>query len=238
MIMKLINDLEQTQIKKVPALRPGDTVRVHTKIVEGNKERIQIFEGVILKVSGSGTRTAFTVRKISYGVGVERIFLLHSPKIAKIQVVKRAKVRQAYLTYLRNLRGKKAKLTEKKFDALVVNIKEEELKPEDLAPPTIEETEEEVDKEITELNAEEIVDADGGDDVSIEDIAKEEDKEPKPDLEDGEDEQEMAAVETQEGLDKAAQDIEKGKSTEGEQAEENIEQIDENASKGESDTKK
>ena len=95
---------------------------------------------MVLRVKGTGISSTFTVRKISYGVGVERTFLLHSPKIAKIQIVKRAKVRRAYLTYLRNLRGKSAKLRDKQFDSLAVNVKQEDLKPEELAPPMITKT--------------------------------------------------------------------------------------------------
>jgi len=221
--MKLVNDLEQPYIKKVPDLKPGDTVRVHTKIVEGNKERVQIFEGVILKVSGGGIKASFTVRKISYGVGVERVFLLHSPKIVKIQIVKRAKVRKAYLTYLRKLRGKKAKLTEKQFDSLAVNIKEEELKPEDLAPPAKEE-DTETDKEITELDVEEQEEV--SEDASTEDIAEEELKDLAPNLENGVDEQEIAAVEAEEGVAKAETDLERGVGKEGELAEKIVEDAD------------
>ena len=106
--MKLIETLHQNQIKNVPDLKPGDTVRVHTKIIEGSKERIQIFEGVVIRVKGSGIGQTFTVRKLSYGIGVERTFLIQSPKVAKIEIKKRAKVRRAYLTYLRGLRGKAA----------------------------------------------------------------------------------------------------------------------------------
>jgi large subunit ribosomal protein L19 len=225
--MKQIYDLEKTQTRKVPALRPGDTVRVHTKIVEGNKERIQIFEGVVLKITGTGLRATFTVRKISYGVGVERVFLLHSPKIAKIQVVKRAKVRQAYLTYLRNLRGKKAKLTEKQFDSLAVNVKEEELKREDLAPPAKEEEPDKVtDEEITELDADELADAESSGDVSTEEIAEQELKEDDSDSQALEvDEQEAAATEAEMGIEQAQEDLEKGKTHEGRQAEKNAEEI-------------
>jgi large subunit ribosomal protein L19 len=150
--MKQIDALNEKQLKKVPELKSGDTVRVHTKIIEGNKERIQVFEGVVIKVKGSGINQTFTVRKISYGVGVERTFLIHSPRVSKVEVVKRARVRKAYLTYLRGLRGKAAKLRDKQFDSLTVNVKEEELKPEDLAPPAAEEPS---DEEITELSTDE-----------------------------------------------------------------------------------
>ena len=93
---------------------PGDTVKVHTKVVEGDSERIQIFDGVVIARRGSGVSETFTVRKISYGVGVERVFPVHSPRIEKIEVVKSGKVRRAKLYYLRNLQGKAARLQEVK----------------------------------------------------------------------------------------------------------------------------
>lgn len=93
---------------------PGDTVKVHTKVVEGDSERIQIFDGVVIARRGSGVSETFTVRKISYGVGVERVFPIHSPRIEKIEVVKSGKVRRAKLYYLRNLQGKAARLQEVK----------------------------------------------------------------------------------------------------------------------------
>ncbi|HYA34531.1 MAG TPA: 50S ribosomal protein L19 [Candidatus Binataceae bacterium] len=94
----------------IPEFRVGDTVRVHVKVVEGEKERIQAFEGVVIKINRGGIRTAFTVRKVSYGVGVERIFPLHSPRIDKIQVLTRGKVRRAKLYYIRERSGKAARL--------------------------------------------------------------------------------------------------------------------------------
>jgi large subunit ribosomal protein L19 len=213
--METLDKINKAQLKKVPALRPGDTVQVHAKIIEGSKERIQIFEGVVLRVKGTGISSTFTVRKISYGVGVERTFLLHSPKIAKIQIVKRAKVRRAYLTYLRNLRGKSAKLRDKQFDSLAVNVKQEDLKPEELAPPMIDE-----DAEITELTNEavDIKEAD----TLIEGVLDQGINEPTPALE--EDETELPEVEVEEGLEKAEEDLEKGVSEEGENAEENTEE--------------
>lgn len=96
----------------IPDFGPGDTVRVHVKVREGDKERIQVFEGVVLGKRGGGIRETFTVRKVSYGVGVERVFPVHSPNIDKIEVVRHAKVRRAKLYYLRNLKGKAARLTE------------------------------------------------------------------------------------------------------------------------------
>ncbi|WP_029330849.1 MULTISPECIES: 50S ribosomal protein L19 [Exiguobacterium] len=110
---QLFREITQEQIKSdVPSFRPGDTVRVHVKVVEGTRERIQLFEGVVIKRHGGGISETFTVRKISYGVGVERAFPLHSPRVAQIEVVRYGKVRRAKLYYLRNLRGKAARIKE------------------------------------------------------------------------------------------------------------------------------
>lgn len=98
--------------KEMPELRPGYNVRVHTKVKEGDKERIQVFEGVVIALKHDGIRTSFTVRKVSYGVGVEKVFPLYSPVIDKIEVVSKGKVRRAKLYYLRNLRGKAARIKE------------------------------------------------------------------------------------------------------------------------------
>jgi large subunit ribosomal protein L19 len=98
----------------VPSFGPGDTLKVHVRVVEGNKERVQVFQGVVIRRQGSGTRETFTVRKVSYGVGVERTFPLHSPTIAKIEVVTRGDVRRAKLYYLRDRVGKAAKIKEKR----------------------------------------------------------------------------------------------------------------------------
>ena len=109
--MNILSQIEAEQSKKeIPALRPGETVRVHVKVVEGEKERTQIFEGIVIALSGQGNRATFTVRKISYGVGVERIFPLHSPRIDEVDVVWRGKVRRAKLYYLRERSGKAARL--------------------------------------------------------------------------------------------------------------------------------
>jgi large subunit ribosomal protein L19 len=107
--------LDQELLKtEVPALRPGDTVRVHVKVVEGNRERIQVFEGIVIGLRGSGSKQAFTVRRIAHGVGVERSFLLHSPRIEKIDVLRHGKVRRAKLYYLRGRVGKGARIQEKR----------------------------------------------------------------------------------------------------------------------------
>ncbi|KAA6452883.1 50S ribosomal protein L19 [Bacillus swezeyi] len=112
-MQKLIQDITKEQLRTdLPEFRPGDTLRVHVKVVEGNRERIQVFEGVVIKRRGGGISETFTVRKISYGVGVERTFPLHTPKIAKIEVVRHGKVRRAKLYYLRDLRGKAARIKE------------------------------------------------------------------------------------------------------------------------------
>jgi len=109
--MNTVGQLEAQQVKQEPpVLRPGETVRVHVKVVEGEKERTQIFEGIVIGLSGSGSRAMFTVRKISYGVGVERIFPIHSPRIDKVEVVARGRVRRAKLYYLRERSGKAARL--------------------------------------------------------------------------------------------------------------------------------
>jgi large subunit ribosomal protein L19 len=97
-----------------PDFRPGDTLKVHVRVVEGSRERIQIFQGVVIRRQGGGVRETFTVRKVSFGVGVERTFPVHTPIIAKIDVVTRGDVRRAKLYYLRDLRGKKAKIKEKR----------------------------------------------------------------------------------------------------------------------------
>ena len=113
--MNIIETLEKEQLRSdIPAFGPGDTLRVHAKIVEGNRERIQVFEGVVIGRQGTGVRETFTVRRISYGIGVERLFPVHSPRIAKIEVVSRGVVRRAKLYYLRNLTGKAARIKEKR----------------------------------------------------------------------------------------------------------------------------
>ena len=112
---KLITEFDQATLRSdVPAFRPGDSVRVHVKVVEGNRSRIQVFAGVVISRAGDGVREAFTVRKVSFGVGVERTFPLHSPIIDKIEVERRGDVRRAKLYYLRGLRGKAAKIKEKR----------------------------------------------------------------------------------------------------------------------------
>lgn len=111
--MNLIEALEKEQLRDdIPQFRPGDTLRLDVKVVEGSKERIQQFEGVCIRRQNSGIRETFTLRRMSYGVGVERTFPVHSPKLAKIQVVRRGKVRRAKLYYLREKTGKAARIKE------------------------------------------------------------------------------------------------------------------------------
>jgi len=111
----VIADLGSAQKRTdIPAFRAGDTVKVHVKVVEGNRSRVQIFQGVVIRIQGSGIGRTFTVRKVSFGVGVERTFPLHSPIFEQIEVVTRGDVRRAKLYYLRNLRGKAAKIKERR----------------------------------------------------------------------------------------------------------------------------
>ena len=113
--MNIISVLEQEQLRDdIPAFRPGDTVKVHVKVVEGNRERVQVFEGVVIGRQNGGVRETFTVRRVSYGVGVERTFLVHSPRLAKIEVVRHGIVRRAKLHYPRGLTGKAARIRERR----------------------------------------------------------------------------------------------------------------------------
>lgn len=112
----VIREIEREYLRDdIPAFRPGDTVRVNVKVVEGNRERVQAFEGVVIKRQGSGVNETFTVRRVSYGVGVERTFPVHSPRLASIEVVRRGVVRRAKLYYLRERTGKAARIRERRF---------------------------------------------------------------------------------------------------------------------------
>jgi large subunit ribosomal protein L19 len=113
--MNSLDALDAASLRSdIPDFRPGDTLKVHVRVVEGSRERIQVFQGVVIRRSGGGIRETFTVRKVSFGVGVERTFPVHTPIIAKIEVVTRGDVRRAKLYYLRDLRGKAAKIKEKR----------------------------------------------------------------------------------------------------------------------------
>ena len=139
--MDIIKSIEHEQLKsKIPDLKIGNTVKVHVRIKEGNKERIQVFEGIIIKVQGAGVNKTFTVRKISYGVGVEKTFLIHSPLVEKVEVVRVGKARRAKLFYLRDRIGKAAK-TKEQLGARVEN-KEIVVKGEEIEVPVEGEVEE------------------------------------------------------------------------------------------------
>ena len=113
--MHTLDSLDAASLRSdIPEFRPGDTLKVHVRVIEGNKSRVQIFQGVVIRRSGGGVRETFTVRKVSYGVGVERTFPVHSPVIEQIDVVTRGAVRRAKLYYLRDLRGKAAKIKERR----------------------------------------------------------------------------------------------------------------------------
>ncbi len=113
--MNTLDALDAEQLRSdIPAFRPGDTLKVHVKVIEGSRSRVQVFQGVVIRRHGAGSRETFTVRKVSFGVGVERTFPVHSPNLEKIEVATRGDVRRAKLYYLRDLRGKAAKIKEKR----------------------------------------------------------------------------------------------------------------------------
>ena len=116
--MQTLDSVDAKSLKSdIPNYRPGDTVKVHVKVVEGNRSRIQVFQGVVIRRQGGGVRESFTVRKVSFGVGVERTFPVHTPIVEKIEIVTRGDVRRAKLYYVRDLRGKAAKIKEKRDNA-------------------------------------------------------------------------------------------------------------------------
>jgi large subunit ribosomal protein L19 len=163
----IIESIERRQTKRVPAFSPGDRVRVHFQVIEGNRRRTQVFEGVVLKRQGSGARETFTVRKQSFGVGVERTFPVHSPKVERLEVVARGDVRRAKLYYLRGRVGKRARVAERRWgieDELVVA--EEEAEAVDERGETVTEAEaiepEEAEPEEAEEEAAKDEDADEG----------------------------------------------------------------------------
>ncbi len=151
--MDIIKSIEHEQLKnKIPELKVGNTVKVHVRIKEGNKERIQVFEGIIIKVQGGGVNKTFTVRKISYGVGVEKTFLVHSPLVEKVELVRVGKARRARLFYLRDRVGKAAKTKEQvgaRIEDREITIKEDLVEE-----PTVEETPVENTTKAEEANAE------------------------------------------------------------------------------------
>ena len=147
--MDIIKSIEHEQLKnKIPELKVGNTVKVHVRIKEGNKERIQVFEGIIIKVQGGGVNQTFTVRKTSYGVGVEKTFLIHSPLVEKVELVRVGKARRARLFYLRDRVGKAAK-TKEMVGARIEN-REIAIKEDLVEEPVVEEVKEEVKSEVVE----------------------------------------------------------------------------------------
>ena len=157
--MDIIKSIEHEQLKdKVPVLEVGNTVRVHAKIKEGNRERIQVFEGIIIKKQGGGLNETFTVRKISYGVGVEKTFLLHSPMVEKVEVVRVGKARRAKLYYLRDRVGKAARTKEKvgaRIETKEITIKEA-ITEEAVVPEATETVEEVKEAPVENVQAEEV----------------------------------------------------------------------------------
>jgi large subunit ribosomal protein L19 len=142
--MNVIQQLEkEQQKKKAPALRAGDTVRVHAKVVEGTRERIQVFEGTVIRVTGGGLRQNFTVRRVTHGVGVERTFMIHSPRIDKIDVLRHGDVRQGRLYYLRGKVGREARIRERRRLVTATEVEGEAAtnEPEDVEQDAAEEPE-------------------------------------------------------------------------------------------------
>lgn len=164
--MDIIKSIEHEQLKnKVPVLTVGNTVKVYVKIKEGNRERIQVFEGIIIKKQGGGVNESFTVRKISYGVGVEKTFLVHSPMVEKVEVVRVGKARRARLFYLRDRVGKASKTKEKigaRIEDKEITLKEDMVEEVATAPEeapaieTVETTTQEVVDTVKEENVEEV----------------------------------------------------------------------------------
>ena len=156
--MDIIKSIEHEQMKnKIPALKVGDTVKVHQRIKEGNRERIQVFEGIIIKKQGGGVNATFTVRRVAYGVGVEKTFLIHSPMVEKVELVRVGKARRAKLYYLRDRVGKAAK-TKEQIGARIED-REITVKEEFVEEPVAEEVVETPVEEVVETPAEEVKEA-------------------------------------------------------------------------------
>lgn len=196
--------IQKPQLKaKIVQVQPGDTVRVHQIIREGAKTRTQVFEGLVIRYRKPNDGNAYlTVRKIASGVGVEKSWFVHSPNVEKIEVVRRAKVRRAFLSYMRGLRGKKARLLEQEFDKTAANDVDHRTAGE-IAAAEAEEAAAAADAQSA--------DSEEGVVESTEDLAKEENKQAAADdaQVDSDNEQDLAAAETQEGLDKADKEDDK-----------------------------
>src|SRR3954465_12801101 len=172
---QIIENLERAQLRRVPAFQPGDRVRVHFQVVEGTRRRTQVFEGVVIRRQGNGARETFTVRKLSFGVGVERTFPVHSPKIEKIEIAARGDVRRAKLYYLRGRVGRAARVRERRFDpaaAAELQAQEAALAEQDTAPVLADDRVE--GEEITPAEAQEVA---AGAETAAEPVAQ---PEPEP----------------------------------------------------------
>jgi large subunit ribosomal protein L19 len=167
----VIDNLERAQLRQVPAFRAGDRVRVHFQVVEGTRRRTQVFEGTVLKRQGSGARETFTVRKQSFGVGVERTFPLHSPKIERIEIASRGDVRRAKLYYLRERVGRRARVRERRYTA-------EEVEEGVMPPPDAEPTPEEMAD--VEAAADEVAEEEAAAEAETPDPSPEETPDPRP----------------------------------------------------------
>jgi large subunit ribosomal protein L19 len=155
----ILESIRQQQLKdNLPDIRPGDTVRVHVRVVEGNRERIQIFEGAVIKVARSGPDRNITVRRIAHNVGVERTFLVHSPRVEKIEVTRKGDVRRARLYYLRQRVGKATRIKEKRFDASRARQIEQEAVVQAVTAEVVEPSVLESEGEIEEQVPQEVVD--------------------------------------------------------------------------------
>ncbi len=176
--MDIIKSIEHEQLKnKIPDLKVGNTVKVHVRIKEGNKERVQVFEGIIIKVQGAGVNKTFTVRKTSYGVGVEKTFLVHSPLVEKVELVRVGRARRAKLFYLRDRVGKSAKTKEvagARIEDKEIEIKGsvEETVEEPISEEVVETPVEEVATETTETNVEEVVEVKVEEEPKAEEVAE------------------------------------------------------------------
>ena len=204
----MITELEQRHRKPATAqVQSGDTVRVHQRIREGNKQRVQVFEGVVIRTHRLGSLSAtLTVRRIASGIGVEKTYLLHSPNVDKVEVIRRAKVRRNFLSYLRDRRGKSARLHEIPFDRAAANAGND-AKIQDVADDPL--ASDDVD-EVTDIDADEATDELKEADISTDEVAKEENKEAAADdaksTDDGSDQPDEAVVEGEEaeaGVDRA-----------------------------------
>ena len=151
--MNVLDTVDAASLRKdIPNFRPGDELKVHVKVIEGNKSRVQVFQGLVISRRGSGVRETFTVRKISYGVGVERVFPVHAPVIEKIELVRKGEVRRAKLYYLRDLRGKAAKIRERRGGEDLESIYAETPAVEET--PVVTQVAEEIAPEVQEVEAE------------------------------------------------------------------------------------